>query len=133
MDPGRRSFGVLAREERIIRINPERLARSGVSLQEMGAFDKAGRALEIIHIGHGHSPISHGAIRIQRRHLPEGTLRLEIPESVQLSDALIEEGLCLLIFAADFQFHFASAWDHSSPLPRPFVEGLAVKRMPRFD
>ena len=67
--------------------------------------------------------------------LAERPLRLEVPEPVQLADALIEELLSERIFGRDRKMHAAGGRGRTGrahqigSLPRPFVKRFAVHRV----
>ena len=123
------AFRVLAREKRIISFNPEHFARRSVGLQLMRPLDKSGGALEIVYIGHSHSPIGHSANRVEGCHLSERAFGFKVPKSMQLADALIEKCLGFGMLGRDFQFHFANPWHQPGALSWSLVESLAMKRM----
>ena len=56
-----------------------------------GGVDEFARALFIRDICHRQPPAGHEAIGVELLHLAEGSLRLEVPEAVQLPDALVEK------------------------------------------
>src|SRR6185436_2556723 len=102
-------FWIFAREITVIGIDPEHFSWTGIGLELMSTLDKAARALAVIYISHRHPPISHGTVRIEKCNLSERSFRFEIPKSLKLSYALIEECLCLGMVGTDLQFYFACA------------------------
>ncbi|HIG29585.1 MAG TPA: hypothetical protein EYQ50_18025 [Verrucomicrobiales bacterium] len=58
--------------------------------------------------------------------MPKSPFRLEIPESVQLSDSLIEKSLCLFTSSGNGEIDFARTLHEISFLARPFIERFAM-------
>src|SRR5580765_8636619 len=125
-----RRFIVGAGEVFMISLDPENLARAGIGFESVGLVDEFGGAFCVVYIGHGDAPIRHGAIRVQGSNLPERTLCFEIPETVKLSNALIEEGLRLRVLALDFDFDLTGTGHEDGALSRAFVESFTVKGVP---
>ena len=108
------------------RIDPELLETSRLVAPLHCFLDKLGSPLSIAHVGHGHPPVRHCAVRIECRYLPEGALCFEIPEAMKLSDTLVEEllgggGLC-----RDRKVHVTGPRDQDGHLSRPFIECFSV-------
>ena len=71
------------------RLDPSPLARRDAWPCVSTAFvDELLRPLVVVHVGHRHAPVGHRAIGVERRDLAERSLGLEVPEAVQLPDAL---------------------------------------------
>ena len=68
-------------------------------------------------------------IFIEQGRLAEGTLRLVVPEAMQLADALLEEGLGLGRFGRDREMNLRHAGHQIGLLARTFVKNLAMVRM----
>ena len=65
-----------------------------------------------------------------RREFAEGALRFVIPETVQLSDALVEKLLSIAPCRGDRKVDGARALDRFCGLPGPLVERLPLVRVP---
>ncbi|MEZ6107209.1 MAG: hypothetical protein R3B96_14090 [Pirellulaceae bacterium] len=73
------------------------------------------------------------ALGIETRRVAEAPLGLEIPEAVQLPDALVDEGLNVGHLGGDGEVHIARAPHQHRGLTRPLVESFAVNGMARHD
>ena len=92
----------------------------------LGFGDELLGPLLIIDVGHGQAPVSHGASGIEKEDVAEGPLGLEVPEPVQLADALIEECLDIFPFGRDGKGDLARVLHEIGLLPGALVEGLSV-------
>ena len=108
------------------RPDPKLLASSRLFLPLHRLLDEARGALRIIDVRHRHAPVGHRAVRIERRRLAEGALRLEIPKPMKLPDALIEKLLRQLVLRRHREMHLSDAFHQHRRLPRAFIEGLAI-------
>ena len=73
-------------------------------------------ALLVTRIGAGNSPIGHGASRIDNGGLTEGTLGLQVPKAVELTDPLVKESLALGILGSHGEVHLGHAFHDVGPL-----------------
>ena len=112
------------------RRDPELLVGVCLGLEGYGFFGEFAGPLFIVHVRHRHAPKGHRAFLVQRRHLPEGPLRLIIPEPVELPHALVEELLGLGLLRGDRKIHLSTTRDQHRRLPRPFIESLTMLRVP---
>ena len=78
-----------------------------------------------------HAPVGHRAVLVEQRRLAERPLGLVVPEAVKLPDALLDELLGLGRFGRHREVDLRHPRHQVRLLPRPFVEDLAVIRMPR--
>ncbi len=115
-------------------VDVHRLAFGGMAAKLLGVIKKFLRPLAVVGIGHRHAPVADGAIGIEHRRLAKGSLRLEVPKAVQLPDALLDELLDLFLHVqmrrCNLKFDSPRPLHEIGGLPRPFVECLAVGRMP---
>ena len=87
------------------------------------------RALRVVDIRHRHSPESHRAIAIQRRRLPERSLRFKVPKPVNLPEPLVEKLLRQLVLRRHREMHLSGPCHQHGCLARPFIESLAHQRV----
>ena len=111
------------------RVDPDLLPPTGRTLFRHRHLHEIGRAFLVVHVGHGHAPVGHRALRIERRHLAKGTLRLEIPKPVELPHALREKILREFVLRRDRKAHVARPRHQHRRLARTLVECLAMQRV----
>ena len=111
------------------RLDPQQLAAARLVLLRVRQLDEIRRAFRVVDVRHRHAPVGRRAVRIQRRHLPERPLRLEVPEPVQLPHALREKLLRQLVLRRHGEAHIARPRHQHRRLARAFVESLAVQRV----
>ncbi len=68
-------------------------------------------------------------IRVERGHLAKRAFGLEVPETVQLADSLIEERLHGRHGAGDRQMNAAGPRHQKGVAARPIVEGIPILRV----
>ena len=107
--------------------DPLLLTRCGLGFERYGLLDEGAGALFVVHVGHAHAPVGHGAFGVDGGHLAEGALGLIIPEAVKLADALGEELLRVRFFGTDGEVHrIATAGNEHRRLTRPLVESFPI-------
>ena len=89
-------------------IDPEPFAITNLFAAFHGFFDQRLGAGTVFGICHGHTPIGHGVVRMGFENLTKGALGLQIPESMQLADTLVEECLSLCGIGGDRKGNIAS-------------------------
>ena len=112
-------------------VDPQRLAWTGLRFAFNRFLDELLGAFFVVHVRHRHAPIRHGALRIEGPDLAERSLGLEVPESMQLPDPLIEQGLHAGHGTGHRQVHLAGPRHQIGGLARPLVEDFAMRGMPR--
>ena len=93
-------------------------------------FDEAFCSVTIAHVCHRGPPIRDRTFGIQRQSLPKTAFRLEKPESVKLSNTLLDEPLNILDFRGDCKLHVAGPIHQVCCLSRTFVEDFTVVGVP---
>jgi hypothetical protein len=107
--------------------DPLLLAWGGLGFERRGFLDEGTGALFVVHVGHAHAPVGHGAVGIDGGDLTEGALGLVIPEAVKLADSLGEEGLRVGLFGTDGEFdRVTAAGNEHGGLTRAFVKGFTM-------
>ena len=112
-------------------IHPEPFTFADLIASFHGFLNQRLGAGAIVGIGHGHTPIGHRMFWMLLQNLTKGALGLEIPESMQLADALIEECLRFGGIGGDGKGDVACGAHQISGLPWPLVEGFTMIGMPR--
>ena len=99
-------------------------------LELHGLAKKTLGALVVVHVGHGHAPVGHGAVLIVRSSLAEAALCFIIPETVKLPDALREKLLRIRVLRADRKlYRVPVACNEHGGLPWAFVESFSMSGM----
>jgi len=111
--------------------DPEFLPLRGGRLRAVALVSNPLARFLVVHVGHRHPPIGHGATGIEKGHLAEGSLRLEIPKAVKLSDPLIEKGLGFGLRRGHREIDAPHPGQKHGGLTRPFIESLPMRPMPR--
>ena len=106
------------------------LPRTG-EFQRDRVRQKTARPLRVVDIGHGHSPVGHRRVGVHQARLAKRTLGFEIPEPMQLADALIEKALGTFVTGGDGEGDLRHPGHEIGPLARTLVEGVAMPRMTR--
>ena len=113
-------------------IDPEPFAITNLFAAFHGFFDQRLGAGTVVGICHRHAPISHGMAGMNLENLTKGAFGLEIPESMQLADALVEKNLRLGGIGGDGKGNIAGGAHQIGGLPRAFIEGFTMVGMPRW-
>jgi len=98
-----------------------------------GAFDEGLGPFFVFPVGHGESPVGHGAVGIVCEEFAEGSLGFVVPESVKLADSLVEVVLSLVPGGGDGEVDFAGSFHERASLAGAFVEGVALMGVAFFD
>ena len=113
-------------EIRFVPLDPQTLARIHARHALAGLGDKPLRPFAVLEVGHGHAPIGHGAIGIEKSCVAERSLGFQIPKSIKLPDTLVEEFLHLWVLRGDGEMNITGSLHQIRFLTRPFVKDLAV-------
>ena len=65
--------------------------------------------LGVVHVGHGHAPVGHGAVGVDLRGLAERPLGLEVKEGMELGNSLVDERLGFGLLGGDREVDLAHA------------------------
>ena len=101
----------------------------GFILKFRGFFYESLGPLFIFPIGHGHSPVGHGAVRILCGNLTKCSLGFIVPEAVQLSDSLIEKLLPFFPRALNYERDFTRSLNRESRVSRALIECFSLMRV----
>ena len=112
------------------RIDVHLLAPCRTVLLFHGFGDEGLGTIFVFAISLGHSPVGHGAIRIQRLNTSKGTLRFVVPKPMELADALRKKCLRIGNVRGHRKINLACTTHQIGILTRPLVVGVTMFRMP---
>ena len=112
--------------------DPQLLAAGHRPLAAVGLLNEPGRAGGVVGVGHGHAPVSHGAVRVAEGGLAEGALGFQVPEPVQLAHALQEELAGDVVGGGDVEVDLRHARHLPGVLAQALVEDLPVHGVARI-
>ena len=106
------------------------LERAGFLDPFDGLLDEAGGSFGVFDVGSGDAPIVNRAVRIDRGGLAKRSFGFEVPEPVQLRDALIKEPLRHGVLGRDLPMDVAHPLHQVGRLAGTFIEHVGMERMP---